>query len=314
MYGGAIYFDSNNYHINILSSTFYSNTAGIGGGAILSYSNNKNINILYTKFIANKVPIAVKISAGYNGGGAIFFSVNNHTSIYIYNSTFISNNADFGIFIISTYKYYYHRRYYSIITTTITTTTTTTTTNYYNNDNNNNNNYYYYTLILCLNLQGGTVLSSPNATIVKMTIDKCFFQYNTAFGAGNNIIINHTLYYYNRLYCFIGGVFELRNGVYDSSFTSSYYISNVAGITSILISSINIIPFIVVLLGYNGGAIRIRNNSVRVIFRNNTFIRNVDSTAEPYYYGGADIAVYASIDTLIENNTMIEVLLMSIHH
>lgn len=72
------------------------------------------------------------------------------------------------------------------------------------------------------------------------------------------------------------------------------------------------------IIGYNGGAIRIRNNSVRVVFRNNTFIRNDDSIAKPYYYGGADIAVYASIDTIIENNIMIEVyhvsLLSKLYH
>lgn len=97
MYGGAIYFDSNNYHINILSSTFYRNTAVVGGAAILLYSNNKNINILHTKFIANTVPIYTNISKGYNGGSAILFSTNNHASIYIYNSTFISNSANYGI-------------------------------------------------------------------------------------------------------------------------------------------------------------------------------------------------------------------------
>ena len=65
------------------------------------------------------------------------------------------------------------------------------------------------------------------------------------------------------------------------------------------------------LIGYNGGAIRIRNDSARVIFMSNIFKQNDDSTLVPYAYGGADIALYSSIDTLIENNTMIEVLFKS---
>ena len=40
----------------------------------------------------------------------------------------------------------------------------------------------------------------------------------------------------------------------------------------------------------------------------NTFKRNNDSTLDPYHWGGADITLYSSVDILIENNTMIEVL------
>ena len=65
------------------------------------------------------------------------------------------------------------------------------------------------------------------------------------------------------------------------------------------------------LIGYNGGAIRIRNDSARVIFMSNIFKQNNDSTIVPYYSGGADISLYSSTDILIENNTMIEVLFKS---
>lgn len=86
----------------------------------------------------------------------------------------------------------------------------------------------------------------------------------------------------------IGGVFELRKDIYNATFTNSYYISNTAG--------------------GNGGAIRIRNNAVRTVIMNNVFKRNKGSMLLPNYYNGADIGVYAFVNLLIENNTMIEVL------
>ena len=47
---------------------------------------------------------------------------------------------------------------------------------------------------------------------------------------------------------------------------------------------------------------------------NNIFERNNASTQTPYQYPGADIAVYyASVDILIKNNTMTEVILNFIY-
>ena len=99
-----------------------------------------------------------------------------------------------------------------------------------------------------------------------MNIDKCSFQYNTATGSG--------------------GVFEIRSGLNYSTFKNSYYSSNKAGT--------------------NGGVFRLFNNSFGVVFMNNTFKQNQASTEIPNTYGGSDILVGSSINTLIENNTMID--------
>ena len=95
--GGAIYFDRSNYNINIVSSKFYGNSAATGGGALFFYSSNKNIKIFYTEFISNKELSQV----GIVGGGAINFMINVHELIYIYNCTFISNSAYYGIKLLS---------------------------------------------------------------------------------------------------------------------------------------------------------------------------------------------------------------------
>ena len=103
VYGGAIYYDSNNYNIKIMSSAFFNNTAvSGGGGGVFLYSNNKNIMILHTNFTSNEAYRA----------GAILFYGSLQESVYIFNSTFISNFAvsktgiNFIVLLIITYLLY----------------------------------------------------------------------------------------------------------------------------------------------------------------------------------------------------------------
>jgi len=65
------------------------------------------------------------------------------------------------------------------------------------------------------------------AKITYMNVDKCSFQYNSA-PSGTGIIIT-VISSFLSFYLITGGVFQLQGGIYDSSFTNSYYGSNTAG-------------------------------------------------------------------------------------